>query len=79
MLEQRLERCGNASTLTPAVVRALAEHAAGNPRVMKTTANELLDAAIAGEKAIIDEKLYFDVFHQPIASRGGGDKPRARK
>lgn len=79
MLEHRLERCGNASILTPAVVRTLAEHAAGNPRVMMTTANELLDAAIAGEKSIVDEKLYFDVFHQPIANRGGGTAPRARK
>lgn len=69
MLEQRLERCGNAAIMAPAVIRTLAEHAAGNPRVLMTTANELLDAAIAREQATIDEKLYFDVFHQPVATR----------
>lgn len=78
MLEQRLERCGNATIMAPAVIRTLAEHAAGNPRVLMTTANELLDAAIAREQATIDEKLYFDVFHQPIATRGAAAS-RARR
>jgi type II secretory pathway predicted ATPase ExeA len=78
MLAQRLEQCGNAALMAPAVIRTLAEHAAGNPRVLMTTANELLDAAIAREQATIDEKLYFDVFHQPVATRAPAS-PRARR
>lgn len=69
MLARRLEHCGNPSMVDAVVVRTLAEHAAGNPRVLMTAANELLDAATAREQATIDEKLYLEVFGASVARR----------
>ena len=69
MLERRLEHCGNSSLVDPIVVRTLAEHAAGNPRVLMTAANELLDAATAREQATLDEKLYLEVFGASVSRR----------
>lgn len=69
MLVRRLEHCGNPSMVDAVVVRTLAEHAAGNPRVLMTAANELLDAATAREQATIDEKLYLEVFGASVSRR----------
>ena len=69
MLERRLEHCGNSALVDPVVVRTLAEHAAGNPRVLMTAANELLDAATAREQATLDEKLYLEVFGASVSRR----------
>jgi len=69
MLERRLEHCGNSALVDPVIVRTLAEHAAGNPRVLMTAANELLDAATARDQATLDEKLYLEVFGASVARR----------
>lgn len=83
MLARRLEHCGNPSMVDAVVVRTLAEHAAGNPRVLMTAANELLDAATAREQATIDEKLYLEVFgasvsRRPTAASGAAAKAGRR-
>lgn len=64
MLARRLEHCGNPSMVDAVVVRTLAEHVAGNPRVLMTAANELLDAATAREQArgVVVLALIFDQF-----------------
>ena len=69
MLERRLEHCGNNALVDAVVVRTLAEHAAGNPRVLMTAANELLDAATARDLATWDEKLYLEVFGASVSRR----------
>jgi hypothetical protein len=79
MLSRRLEHCGNPSMVDPVVVRTLAEHAAGNPRVLMTAANELLDAATAREQATIDERLYLEVFGASVSRRPTGASAAAAK
>ena len=51
--------------MTPAVVTALAEHAAGNYRALTAMANELLVAAAERDARQIDEKLFFEIFALP--------------
>ena len=40
----------------------VADHAAGNYRVLMNTCDELLAAAFDRQKAILDEKLFIEVF-----------------
>lgn len=61
-LHHVLKEAGNRQLMTPEVIRTLAEHAAGNLRVLATMGNELLAMAIHHEKPQIDQKLYFEVF-----------------
>ncbi len=45
----------------------IAEHAAGNYRVMMNIADELLGAGFERELPRLDEKLYFDVYQVPAS------------
>lgn len=74
-LDHVLEVAGNPSLMTTELKVTVAEHAAGNYRVMMNIADELLAAAAEREAPRLDEKLYFDVF-QPPAAKG---KPAPRK
>jgi general secretion pathway protein A len=73
-LDHLLDAAGNPGLLTPDLKRALAEHAAGNYRVMMITADELLAVAADRELPRVDEKLYIEVFRPPSPA-----KPPARK
>lgn len=57
-----LDSAGNSKLFTQSVIASLAEHAGGNYRTLINLANELLNAAIIKEVAVVDEKLYFDTF-----------------
>jgi len=57
-----LQQAGNPQLMTPEVMKTLAEHAAGNLRVLATMGNELLAMAAHHEVPQIDQKLYFEVF-----------------
>ena len=61
-LDHALQQAGNPRLLTPEVKTTLAEHAAGNLRVLVTMGNELLAMAARRELAEIDQKLYFEIF-----------------
>jgi type II secretory pathway predicted ATPase ExeA len=61
-LDHALEQAGNAALMTGELKQTLAEHAAGNYRLLMTMADDLLHAAVQRELDRIDEKLYFDVF-----------------
>lgn len=61
-LHHALAQAGHPQLMTPEVMTTLAEHAAGNLRVLATMANELLAMAARREIAQIDQKLYFEVF-----------------
>ena len=61
-LIEHLQKAGNSRLITPAIIDTLAEHAAGNYRVMMTMANDLLAAALRREREQIDEQLFFEVF-----------------
>lgn len=76
-LRHVMAEAGNPQLMSPELVRTLAEHAAGNLRVMMVTAGELLDAAVAREARRLDEKLFLEVFQTPTrmatsAPKGSG-------
>jgi type II secretory pathway predicted ATPase ExeA len=61
-LDHLLDAAGNPGLLSTELKATLAEHAAGNYRVMMNIADELLAAAVERDLPSLDEKLYFDVF-----------------
>jgi general secretion pathway protein A len=61
-LQHALAQAGNPQLLTSEVKTTLAEHAAGNLRVLTTLGNELLALAAHRQLAQIDQKLYLEVF-----------------
>lgn len=71
-LDHLLESAGNASLMTSELKSMLADHAAGNYRVLTNLASELLSVALDRDLPKLDEKLYLEVF-QPAP------KPKAAK
>jgi type II secretory pathway predicted ATPase ExeA len=65
VLRHATEQAGNPRLMTSELMTTLAEHAAGNLRILMTMANELLDAAVQRDAKQIDEKLYLEVFAVP--------------
>lgn len=57
--------------MTDELITTLAEHAAGNPRILMTMANELLDAAIQSGARQLDEQLYLETFAVPATPDRG--------
>ena len=64
-LNHLLAGAGNASLMTSGLRQTLCDHAAGNYRILMTLASELLGVAARRDLAVLDEKLYLDVFTQP--------------
>jgi general secretion pathway protein A len=65
-LDHLLDAAGNLSLMTTELKSTLADHAAGNYRVLMNMADELLAAAVERELPKLDEKLYLDVLaHAP--------------
>lgn len=64
-LNHLLATAGNASLMTPGLRQTLCDHAAGNYRILMTLAGEMLGVAARKDLAMLDEKLYLDVFAQP--------------
>lgn len=62
LLVHLVSQAGNASLMTPELMKTLAEHAMGNPRILCATAAELLAAAAHQEISVLDEKLYLEHF-----------------
>jgi general secretion pathway protein A len=62
LLEECLKRAGAPKLMTAQLVRTLAEHAAGNPRIMMNLAGELLMLGAKQERKQLDEKLYLEAF-----------------
>ncbi|MBK6520789.1 MAG: ATP-binding protein [Polyangiaceae bacterium] len=63
-LDHLLAAAGNPSLMTTELRATLADHAAGNFRVMMNLADELLSVAADRELARLDERLFLDVFTQ---------------
>jgi type II secretory pathway predicted ATPase ExeA len=64
-LDHLLHVAGNPSLMTAELKATLADHAAGNYRVLMNLADELLVSAADRDLPRLDEKLYFEVFAQP--------------
>ena len=62
LLEHTLKHAGAQHLMTQQLKQTLADHAAGNLRVLNTMAADLLAAAAEKELSQLDEKLYFEVF-----------------
>lgn len=63
-LDHQLAAAGNPSLMTQELKSTLADHSAGNYRVLMNLAEELLTVANERELPHLDEKLFFDVFGQ---------------
>jgi type II secretory pathway predicted ATPase ExeA len=61
-LDHLLDTAGNAGLMTSELKTTIAEHAAGNYRVMMNIGDELLAAAAEREQAQLDEKLFLEIF-----------------
>jgi type II secretory pathway predicted ATPase ExeA len=68
-LDHVLEVAGAPQLMSTELRSVLAEHAAGNYRVMMNLAYELLIAAAERELPRLDEKLFFDVLAPPPPAR----------
>lgn len=69
-LRHALATAGNPNLMTAELMTTLAEHAAGNLRVLMNLSNDLLEAGARKEVGRLDEKLYFEVFALPPAEAG---------
>ena len=56
--------------MTEELQSTIAEHSAGNPRIMMALAGEILSLAMQKELRVLDESLYFLIYDGP--SRPGG-------
>jgi type II secretory pathway predicted ATPase ExeA len=63
-LDHLLDAAGNGSLMTTELKATLADHAAGNYRVMMNLADELLTVAADRDLPRLDDKLFLDVFGQ---------------
>jgi type II secretory pathway predicted ATPase ExeA len=74
-LTHLLKTAGNASLMTPELMKTVCDHAAGNHRVMTTMCQELLASAAQRDVAQLDEKLYLELF-QPTKRPAGSGRRR---
>jgi general secretion pathway protein A len=63
-LLDRLDAAGNPSLMADELKATLADHAAGNYRVLMNLAEELLCVTADRDLPRLDEKLFLDVFGQ---------------
>jgi len=78
-LHHALTQAGHSHLMTKELITTLAEHAAGNYRILMTMAGELLDAAVQRDLKQLDEKLYLEVFAVPTGpQRARGRQPAVR-
>lgn len=75
-LDSLLEAAGNPSLMTAELRATLADHAAGNYRVLMNLADELLAVATDRDLPHLDEKLFLDVFGVQPRAKPAGTKRR---
>jgi type II secretory pathway predicted ATPase ExeA len=75
-LDHLLEVAGNPSLMTTELKATLADHAAGNYRVLMNLADELLSTALDRDLPRLDEKLYFETFGQFPPKKAAAGKKR---
>jgi general secretion pathway protein A len=75
-LDHLLETAGNLSLMTTELKATLADHAAGNYRVLMNLADELLANAVDRDLPRLDEKLFLEAFNQPAPKKPASAKKR---
>lgn len=73
-LDHLLETAGNATLMTTELKATLADHSAGNYRVLMNLCDELLTTATDRDLPRLDEKLYLEVFQQQAPKKAIGKK-----
>jgi len=76
-LQHVLHQAGAPRLMTPELMTTLAEHAAGNLRVLATMGSELLALGAKREITQLDQKLYFEAFATQPRSRATAQPPVA--
>ncbi len=78
-LTHALAKAGGPALITPEMMKTLAEHAAGNYRVLVNMASQLLEEAARQNASQIDDKIFFELFPAPArASRSRASAPATR-
>jgi general secretion pathway protein A len=75
-LDHLLEAAGNPSLMTTELKATLADHAAGNYRILMNLADELLTNALDRDLPRLDEKLFLEAFSQPAPKKAAAPKKR---
>ena len=78
LLRESIARAGNAKLMTEELQITIAEHSAGNPRIMMALASEILALGMKKETQVLDESLYFEIYNGPPKG-GGGPTAKSRK
>jgi type II secretory pathway predicted ATPase ExeA len=73
-LDHLLETAGNSGLMTTELKATLADHSAGNYRILMNLCDELLTTASERDMPRLDEKLYLEIFQQPQAKKASGKK-----
>jgi len=77
-LRHATDQAGNPQLMTPELMTTLAEHAAGNLRVLSIMASDLLALAARRELRQLDQKLYLDAYAQQPRPRSRTAETTAR-
>jgi general secretion pathway protein A len=75
-LDHLLETAGNPSLMTTELKATLADHAAGNYRILMNLADELLANALDRDLPRLDEKLFLESFALPAPKKPAAPKKR---
>ena len=73
-LDHLLETAGNPSLMTTELKTTMADHCAGNYRILKNLCDELLTTGADRDLPRLDEKFYLEVFQQPPTKKVNGKK-----
>jgi general secretion pathway protein A len=74
-LDHLLETAASPTLMTTELKATLADHAAGNYRILMNLCDELLTLALDRELPRLDEKLYLEAFAQPAKKAPTRKKP----
>lgn len=77
-LDHLLEAAGNVGLMTTELKATLADHAAGNYRVLMNLCDELLAVAADRELPRLDEKLFLECFQQPARPKAAAAQVKKR-
>lgn len=77
-LDHLLDAAGNGAMMTTELKATLAEHAAGNFRILMNLADDLMTIGYERQLPQLNEDLFLDVFHPP-AQATRKKKPARRK
>ena len=75
-LKHALAKAGAPKLMTVELMSALCDHAQGNLRALMIMAGELLSIAAEREARQIDEKLFLEIYAQPVPEKVVGGRRR---